>query len=129
MKRMMISAAFLLLAAGLATFLILAHRESFTGSRTADATSYALDAVHMNGSDRHALSLVAGDILQVHLVSEKGMLHLEIQASDGAVLYAGNGKATTDFTLRIPADGVYTVTVQARHAKGTLTVRTLKAPG
>ena len=46
-----------------------------------------------------------------------------IKAPDGTTLYCGNGKETTDFTVNIPETGVYTVVVEARHAKGTIHIQ------
>ena len=43
---------------------------------------------------------------------------MEIKASDGTTIYQGNGKEATDFTVNITEDGVYTIVVCARHAKG-----------
>ena len=48
---------------------------------------------------------------------------MEIKAPDGTTIYRGNGKETTDFTVNIREDGVYTVVVEARHAKGTIQIR------
>ena len=53
----------------------------------------------------------------------KGEMHIEINAPDGTIIYRGNGKETTDFTVNIPEDGVYTVLVEARHAKGTIHIQ------
>ena len=47
-------------------------------------------------------------------------MYAQIKAPDGTSLYRGNGKETTSFTVNIRETGVYTVAVEARHAKGTL---------
>lgn len=51
---------------------------------------------------------------------------MEMKAPDGTTIYRGNGKETTDFTVNIPENGVYTVVVEARHAKGTIHVQLKK---
>ena len=48
---------------------------------------------------------------------------MEIKSPDGTAVYRGNGKETTDFTVNIRESGVYTVVVEARHAKGTIHVQ------
>ena len=48
---------------------------------------------------------------------------MEIKAPNGTAVYQGNGKETTDFTVNIPEDGVYTVVVEARRAKGTIHIQ------
>ena len=48
---------------------------------------------------------------------------MEIKAPDGTTIYSGNGKETTDFTVNIRKSGVYTIVVEARHAKGTIHIQ------
>lgn len=85
--------------------------------------SYTLDRQQMNGSDSHTLNLTDGDVLQVTFETEKGSLHLEITAPDGTILYAGNGEETTEFEINLSQTGAYTVTVEARHAKGSIHIQ------
>ena len=47
---------------------------------------------------------------------------MEIKSPDRAVLYAGNGRDVNDFTVSIPESGVYSVVVQARHARGSIEI-------
>ena len=48
---------------------------------------------------------------------------MEIKAPDGTAVYRGNGKETTDFAVNIRESGVYTIVVEARHAKGTIHIQ------
>ena len=124
MKRKITVITFLLLGiAGLTAFFILYNRENFTGNIVRDDYSYILDIEQMNGTDCHALQLTTGDTLEVRFITEKGSLTMEIKAPDGTQLYAGNGNGTTDFTLNITENGTYTVAVEARHAKGTIYIK------
>ncbi len=113
----------LLLLAGAAMLLSCSNQGSFTGSRVKNPDAYLLDIEKMNGTDLHTLELRQGDVLQVRFETKKGSLYMEIKAPDGTTLYSGNGTETTDFTVNIPADGVYTVTVEARQAKGTIHIQ------
>ena len=113
----------LLLLAGLAVFLFCCNQENFTGSRVKNPDAYLLDIEKMNGTDLHTLELSRGDVLQIQFETEKGNLYMEIKAPDGTAVYRGNGKETTDFTVNIRESGVYTVVVEARHAKGTIHVQ------
>ena len=113
----------LLLLAGITAFLFLHKQVSFTGSRVKNPDAYLLDIEKMNGTDLHKLELREGDILQIQFETEKGSLYMEIKAPDGATIYRGNGKETTDFTVNIRESGVYTVTVEARRAKGTIHIQ------
>ena len=113
----------LLLLAGIAVFLVCYNLEGFTGSRVKNPDAYLLDIEKMNGTDLHTLELSRGDVLQIQFETEKGNLYMEIKAPDGTAVYRGNGKETTDFTVNIRESGVYTVVVEARHAKGTIHVQ------
>ena len=113
----------LLILAGVAIFLFCYNQEGFTGSRVKNPDAYLLDIEKMNGTDLHTLELSRGDVLQIQFETEKGNLYMEIKAPDGTAVYRGNGKETTDFTVNIRESGVYTVVVEARHAKGTIHVQ------
>ena len=113
----------LLILAGVAIFLFCYNQEGFTGSRVKNPDAYLLDIEKMNGTDLHTLELSRGDVLQIQFETEKGELYMEIKAPDGTAVYRGNGKETTDFTVNIRESGVYTVVVEARHAKGTIHVQ------
>ena len=113
----------LLLIAGVAIFLFCYNQEGFTGSRVKNPDAYLLDIEKMNGTDLHTLELREGDALQIQFETEKGDLYMEIKAPDGTSLYRGNGKETTEFTVNIRESGVYTIVVDARHAKGTIHIQ------
>ena len=113
----------LLLLAGSAVFLFCYNQEGFTGSRVKNPDAYLLDIEKMNGTDLHTMELSQGDVLQIRFETEKGSMYMEIKAPDGTAVYRGNGKETTDFTVNIRESGVYTVVVEARHAKGIIHLR------
>lgn len=103
--------------------LLLYHQPEFAGSRAANPDSYRLDIQRMTGPDTHTLALSAGDTLEIHFETKKGSLHMELQSPDKAVLYEGDGKAATDFTVTVSETGKYTVAVDAHHAKGTISIQ------
>ena len=109
-----------LLLAGGAAFLMHCNLPYFTGSVMKESDAYIMDAQYMNGSDRHTMTLNAGNVLVIRFESEKGTLHLEIQALDGSVLYSGNGQNATDFTVNITESGSYAMTVKALSAAGSI---------
>ena len=113
----------LLLPAGRAAFLSCNNQQSFYGSRVKNPDAYLLDIERMSGSDLHTLELQEGDALQIRFETVQGALYMEIKAPDGTVIYCGNGKEVTDFTVNILKDGVYTVVVEARRAKGTIHIQ------
>ena len=113
----------LLILAGIAIVLFFFDQEGFTGSRVKNPDEYLLDIEKMNGTDLHTLELREGDVLQIQFETEKGELYMEIKAPDGTAVYRGNGKKTTEFAVNIRESGVYTIVVEARHAKGTIHVQ------
>ena len=118
----------LLFLAGVTAFLSCCNQAGFTGSRVKNPDAYLLDIEKMNGTDLHTLELCEDDILQIQFETEKGDLYMEIKAPDGTTLYRGNGKETTYFTVTIPKSGVYTIVVEARHAKGTIHIQLKEEP-
>ena len=112
-----------LLVLGVTVFLVIANQPGFTGNRVANPDSYTLDIERMHGTDRHTMELNAGDVLQIQFETEKGTLHMEIIAPDGTLLYTGNGQDATEFTVNVPQIGVYSIVVEARHAKGIIQIQ------
>lgn len=113
----------LLILAGVAVFLLCTNQEGFIGSRVKNPDEYLLDIEKMNGTDLHTLELREGDVLDIQFETVKGSLYMEIKAPDGTAVYRGNGKETTDFAVNIRESGVYTIVVEARHAKGTIHIQ------
>ena len=113
----------LLILAGVAIFLFCYNQDGFTGSRVKNPDAYLLDIEKMNGTDLHTLELREGDVLQIQFETEKGELYMEIKSPDGTAVYRGNGKETTEFTLNIRESCVYTVAVEACHAKGMIHIQ------
>ena len=113
----------LLFLAGVAAFLFFYNQEGFTGNRIKNPDAYLLDIERMNGTDLHTLELHEGDVLQIQFETVKGSLYMEIKAPDETTIYRGNGKETTDFTVNIRESGIYTIVVEARHARGTIHIQ------
>ena len=106
-----------------AVFLVIYNQPGFAGEQIKKTDSYTPDIQRMNGADSHTLNLKAGDVLQVEFETEKGSLHMEITAPGGTVIYAGNGKETSEFEINVSETGAYTVTAEARHAKGRIHIQ------
>lgn len=97
-------------------------QNDFTGSRMKNPDSYIMNFRHMNGSDSHTMHLLRGDALTVCAETTAGSLGIEIKSDSGEILYAGNGEVVGKFTLNIPHEGDYTISVDARYAAGKLSV-------
>ena len=118
-KEALIALVLTVLAGG-AVLLFGFNQSGFTGSRVKNPDAYLLDIESMTGTDQHTLALNEGDVLRILFETERGSLQLEIKAPDGTAVYRGNGEDTTDFQVNIRENGVYTITVEARRAKGTI---------
>ena len=113
----------LLIISVLSVLLISCNRTEFDGTRVANPDSYRLDIEQMNGTDTHALELNAEDTLTIHFETEHGKLHMEIKAPDGTLIYTGNGEEATDFTVNISENGEHSVFVEAKGARGKISIR------
>ena len=82
-----------------------------------------MDIDRMTGTDWFTMELSAGDTLAVQFETVKGSIYMEIKEPDESSLYAGNGKGVSDFTVNISESGVYSIIVEAHHAKGTVYIQ------
>lgn len=108
---------------GIAVLLTACGRTCFVGSRVADADAYRLDIDYMTGTDSATMELKANDTLAVFFETVKGSIHMEIEASDKTTLYSGNGKDVTEFTANVSESGVYSIIVEAHHARGRVHIQ------
>ena len=69
------------------------------------------------------MELSAGDTLAIQFETTKGTIYMEIKEPNGTLLYEGNGKGTTDFTVNISEGGAYSVRVEAHNAKGKVHIQ------
>lgn len=122
-KKRVIPALVLLLAAA-AALILLQGRETLVGERRAEPDAYLLSIRQMTGTDRHNLTLQAGETLYIRFTCTSGSLRLDITAPDGTAVYSGNGQTATRFTVTAPASGAYTLAVTARRAAGTIQIQT-----
>lgn len=124
-RKALIIPLFLLFIFGVAVFLTACGQICFVGNRAAESGSYRLDIDRMTGTDWFTMELKAGDTLAVQFETVKGSIYMEIKESDGSLLYAGNGKDVTEFTVNISESGTYSIYVEAHHAKGTVHIQRL----
>ena len=124
MKQKSIRAATLLCyVLGIADLLTACGRTCFVGSRIADADAYRLDIDYMTGTDSATMELKANDTLAVFFEAVRGSIYMQIKAPDKTILYSGNGKDVTEFAANISESGVYSIIVEAHHAKGRVHIQ------
>ena len=113
----------MLIISVLSVLLTACDQKNFAGTRVANPDSYRLDIEQMSGTDTHTMELNAGDTLNIHFETEHGELHMEIKAPDGTIIYTGNGEKATDFTVNTSESGKYSVFVEAKGARGKISIQ------
>lgn len=94
---------------------------NFSGSKTGDADHFEIDFDVLNTTYTHDFDMTQGESILVHVEKESGNVKITVQNGTDAPIYEGNGTAATDFSVKIPADGKYTVSVSGEKAKGKVT--------
>ena len=87
--------------------------------------SYTIEAVILNTTLSDTYELSAGDTIKVGMSVDSGEFEITIK-SDGDPVYEGNGAGLDDFTVNIPSDGVYTISVAGKDGQGSLSFEIIK---
>ena len=77
----------------------------------------------MNGRDAHKMNLKEGDVLYVYFRKESGELSLSIKDESGENVYTGGGTVVNEFTIDIKRTDEYLFEVEAKKAKGAISIR------
>ena len=109
-----------LAALTLTLFLSGCSAPTFNGSRTGNYSQFLMEYTVLNTTDWQALSLEAGDTLDVAVVSASGAVSVNIQREGAPPLYAREDVPTGQFSLEIPEDGEYNITVTGEQARGSV---------
>ena len=106
-----------LAALTLTLFLSGCSAPTFNGSRTGNDSQFLMEYTVLNTTDGQTLSLEAGDTLDVAVVSASGAVSVNIQREGAPPLYAREDVPTGQFSLEIPEDGEYNITVTGEQAR------------
>lgn len=87
--------------------------------------SYTIEAGKLNTTLSDTYELSAGDTIKVGMSVDSGEFEITIK-SDGDPVYEGNGAGLDDFTVNIPSDGVYTISVAGKDGQGSLSFEIIK---
>ena len=109
-----------LAALALTLFLSGCSAPTFNGSRTGNDIQLLMEYTVLNTTDGQTLSLEAGDTLDVAVVSTSGTVSVNIQKDGEPPLYAQEDVPTGQFSLEIPEDGEYSITVTGERARGSV---------
>ena len=92
-----------------------------------DENRFTLFCDPLNGERSAQLVLDEGDSILVRIEKESGRLDLSVAGEGGEKIYTAHDADTGEFILEAPP-GAYTVNVQGKHAKGSLSFEVQKAP-
>lgn len=95
----------------------------FVGNCAVMPDSFRLNIDYMTGMDKFTMELTAGDTLEIQFIATRGSIQMKIKEPDGNILYAGNGRGVSDFTVNISESGVYSIIVKAHYAKGRVHIQ------
>lgn len=124
MKRKVLAISlFLFYTLGSVVFLTACGQRRFIGNHVVEDSFYRLDIDRMTGTDQVTMELGAGDTLAVQFETVKGFIYMEIKEPNENILYAGNGKGITEFTVNLSESGTYFIYVKAHHAKGNIYIQ------
>ena len=124
MKRKILTLSLILLCVlASAVFSTACGSRCFVGNCAVTSDAFRLDIDRMTGTNKFTMELTAGDTLEIQFTAAKGSMQMEIKEPDGDTLYAGNGKGVSDFTVNIFKSGVYSIVVEAYHAKGSVHIQ------
>ena len=124
MKRKVLAISlFLFYTLGSVVFLTACGQRRFIGNHVVEDSFYRLDIDRMTGTDQVTMELGADDTLAVQFETVKGFIYMEIKEPNESILYAGNGKGITEFTVNLSKSGTYFIYVEAHHAKGTVYIQ------
>ena len=124
MKRKILTLSLILLCVlASAVFSTACGSRFFVGNCAVTSDAFRLDIDRMTGTNKFTMELTAGDTLEIQFTAAKGSMQIEIKEPDGDTLYAGNGKGVSDFTVNVFKSGVYSIVVEAYHAKGSVHIQ------
>lgn len=84
---------------------------------------YYLKFMYMDGIDSHILSLKSGDVLDVHLKKEEGIISVIIGIEGEDYIYKTDDGGNMDFKLNIEKEGNYKITISSKKAKGMIDIK------
>lgn len=84
---------------------------------------YYLKFNYMDGRDSHNLLLQSGDVLDVHLEKEEGVISVLIGIEGEDYIYKTDDGGNMDFKLNIEKVGEYKITINSKKAKGVIDIK------
>lgn len=92
----------------------------FNGNSLLNPDEIAMDYTILNGSFTHTMRLQSGDVLDVALQVDEGILGIAIEGGNGTPLYQNDDLDTSQFHLEISQTDSYQVTITGSNTKGSI---------
>lgn len=112
----------LLLACALLLTLSACRQPDYNGSRVGTPRALHMTYSSFHTTESQTLTLEAGEVIRVEVVSERGSVDLTIQAEDGSLLYEGTGLVSETATVTVEEAGSCKVRLIGNNAKGSIDV-------
>ena len=91
----------------------------YEGSLIPSEDGLVMEYDAFSGIQSHRLELAAGDTIDAEIVSRRGSVGVEIAEADGGVVYQGARLPSGSFSVEIPEDGTYLLSVTGANAAGS----------
>lgn len=93
----------------------------FSGSRTGNDSRLIMTYDVLNKTESQDLKLAAGDTISAKIVVKGGRLSIKIRKDGQESIYEGDGIIfSNEFDVVVEEDGIYTVEVTGKRAKGSV---------
>ncbi|MBP1672418.1 MAG: hypothetical protein H6Q25_233 [Bacteroidetes bacterium] len=90
----------------------------FDGTETATENQFILDFDALNVIKRHEMTLFPGEIVDVKIIKEKGILDIKVYTSDNQMIYQGDDVSSCEFSIPINDLDMYWFNVNGQKASG-----------
>lgn len=108
----------IVIIAGLSGMFIHDNQDIFSGSRVKNPDCYILQFEKMNQKDSHQFILSEGNAISADYSIDKGNVTITIGKDGEKPIYSGSDIKKDSFSVTVPEDGTYIVTIDAKHAAG-----------
>lgn len=93
----------------------------FDGSRMGNENEFIMEYRVLNTTDTQELTAKAGDTIRAEITAKRGSLSIKIQKDGAEPIYERDGiSVSNEFEVEVAEDGVYTVEVTGKRAKGSV---------
>ena len=93
----------------------------FDGSRMGNENEFIMEYRVLNTTDTQEMTAKAGDTIRAEITAKRGSLSIKIQKDGAEPIYERDGiSVSNEFEVEVAEDGVYTVEVTGKRAKGSV---------